>query len=108
MVALWLVAPGEPLPIVPPYLNQPFTDDDTRGVHFWLEPIWHTLLVQRLPNTDDVRLIFYEEHMGGLCVCPDDFRFSKQTLFDRVSVSRFVNLIYTSFVSVRNQMDLEP
>jgi hypothetical protein len=106
-VALWLVAPHEPLPDIGPNLNPPFTDDDVRGVHFWLEPVWHTLLVQRLQNRTHVRLLFHEDHEGGLFVGPDDFRYSELTLFDRISVSRFVHMISTSLASIRNNMSTQ-
>jgi len=101
-VALWLAAPDEPLPEIPSSLNPPFTETDVRCIHFWLEPVWHTLLVQRLPTR--VRLVFYEDHPGALSVGPHDLRGSARTLFDRTSVSQFATTLYTSLASIRHGM----
>ena len=106
-VALWIVAPEQPLSDVSPNTNPPSADEDTRGVHFWLEPAWHTLLVQRLDNRTDVRLTFYQNHDGGLFVGPDDFRTSERTLFDRCSVYSFAHMIYAMLASIRHETDSE-
>jgi hypothetical protein len=102
--ALWLAAPDNPLPPVNHNVNPPYVDDDVRGVHFWLEPVWHTLLIQRLDNGTDARFVFYDNHDGGLIIGPDNFRTSKQTLFDRLPISEFCIAVHQSLTDIADKM----
>lgn len=94
MAAIWLVDPALPLPDLPARLNPPIADDDTRSVHFWREPAWHTLAIQKLDNATDVRFLFYEDHEGSLSVTPDDLRYSVHTAFDQSTIVEFARQVY--------------
>lgn len=77
--ALWCLDTGYPMPVIEPWMNPPHSEFDARGIHFWLEPAWHSLLLLKVKGSDDIRLRFYVNHTGGLFVDEDDFRTSIKT-----------------------------
>lgn len=94
--ALWCLDTEYQMPSDEAGLNPPHSWPEERGIHFWLEPEWHTLLLLKVKGSEDIRLRFYVNHQGGFQVDENDFRTSTRTIFGSESAIAFARVVYAA------------
>jgi hypothetical protein len=96
MAAVWCLDDDSQLPSLALHLNRPYTEPDLRGVHFWSERAWHSLLTVKADVPNKVGLRFYENHHGGPSLDQIDFRTSTTAVFESLSAAEFAGNVYSS------------
>ena len=100
--AVWCLDADHQMPPVAQGCNSPCFSHKTRGVHFWMEPEWHTLLIHKQDVLNAIRLTFYVHHEGGLDVDDDDFRTSTKTYFESLTPIVFAHTVWLAISDAFN------
>lgn len=98
--AVWAIDADYSFPVLPPNINQPVVTEDSRCVHLWLEPTWHTLGLKRLPDSVELHATLSLNTHSVLRVQEEDLRNSEATYFDRISAERFAALVQNAVQSL--------
>jgi len=94
--ALWCLDSGYEIPNPDYGVNPPYALPYERGIHFWLEPEWHSLLLLRVKNSDDIQHRFYENHRGGFGVGENEFMTSTRTICGSETAISFASAVHTA------------